>query len=201
MSIGPLVYERMDPALFDTDSPMTCHTWWTTFANQLHLIDSYAQTRIHWVGGSTSHEDMAEFDNRYGFWCANFFHTWYADDTPSNLDIRVGARTSGGSTPTLDIVARVVPAADPIRGGAELCRLTGQTTSGTPAYVIDTRVFFADPEPEIGKRADYGYQVLEGASVHVARVKVMRLEIEMTESTSVSTPTHGLVAVMLREFP
>lgn len=203
MSIGPLVYERMDPALFDADSPMTVHTAWTTFANALHLVDSACQTRINWVGGSTSHDDMLEFDNRFGLWYQEFIHTWFDDETPSNLDIRVAARTSGGSTPTLDIIARVVPAAYAIGAGTalELCRLTGSTTSGTPSYVIDDQVYFPDPLPDIGAKADYRIQVVEGAAIHVARVKRMRLEIEAKESTSVSSPTHGIVGVMLREFP
>lgn len=196
---------RIPAGTLDADRPVSVWRAEMTRNNLAHLLDEYCQTRINW--SSTGTEDYyVDKSNDRRIWAQEFPHTWLREDRPVNLDLVVGAATTGASPPTtLSLRARVVPArfalGDSAADALALIDTTVTLTSATPADVIDLQTDFdANGIPSgLGSNVWATIVVSEGAADQCA-VALMRLELMLDEVTAHASPVHSVTRVYLREF-
>ena len=210
------VLEGLASSPLDTGDSVSAYRAWAIRNNLAHLIDESTQVRINWVGTSVDGDSNDTYKvadlgvepvltgaSVKRIWAQEFPITWIREDRPVNLDLHVRAATTGDTTPTLIMYARVVPASFPIGDPAAPVLVSQEFHSEidpTPDVAFNVQWQLTAPAPELDNYEPLGVLYEEDDSWHSPHMAMMRLEISLDEYTNVDNAVHEIVSVYLREY-
>jgi hypothetical protein len=203
-------YERMEDASFTADQPVSAARAWLMRNNLLHLSDMFTQPRIN-IYRSEIGTDICIFGNQSDpatlIYQHPFFHTWFGEAAPANLDIVMAVQFSIPLDATVRF--RVVPHYRPRAstphtvGDLSLPALVDETVSVTAATfaTLDDRFIFDEAEVRQLRivPTDFQDRMTENGEPAIPQAMVMRLEVRVTsEETDDWAP--GIAVCLVREF-